>query len=124
MNARPEMDCGIWVTCAEITGPTTTRECDPMGLEISERFYSHEAVVMLDPGSLGVWIRAASWSAHHMTEGRIPKAILDEWWGHEEGADGAYVALVRAGLWVLTDDGNAYTMDNPDYIWSMDDECL
>lgn len=61
---------------------------------VSVDFHSHGAVMGTPINAIGLWARAGSWSAHHLTDGFIPAAQLAEW-GEEKSAR----HLVRNGLW-------------------------
>lgn len=52
--------------------------------------------------AIGLWDMAGTWSARHLTDGRIPAFMLDEW-GH--GGKPLARLLVAAGLWEETTDG-------------------
>lgn len=54
--------------------------------------------------ALGLWTIAGSWSAQHLTDGRVPAYMLEEW-----GADLSHgTDLVTAGLWREEGDGYVF----------------
>lgn len=63
-------------------------------LLVSDRFHSHPAVIAATPAAIGLWVRAASWSARHLTDGELPRAVV-----LELGAEQVAHELVHAGLW-------------------------
>lgn len=73
---------------------------------VDDGFASHPKVTGLKRGATreraaGLWVLAGSWSAHYLTEGRIPYEQVDE-------LGCSHVAarwLVERGLWLRTDDG-------------------
>lgn len=76
-----------------------------MWLRIDDRMHSHRKVVSLSNAALGLWLRCASWSAGHETDGFVPDDVVrdysaDPWRKYRERA-----ALIRAGLWNETDGG-------------------
>lgn len=44
---------------------------------------------------LGLWVTAGTWSAQHLTDGRIPDHMIEEWGAEVSHGD----ALVASGLW-------------------------
>lgn len=67
-----------------------------------DSFYSHPKVVSIPrsirPAAIGTWLLAGTWSADHLTDGRIPFHQIEELGGTVEGA----LALVTAKLWTKT----------------------
>lgn len=54
--------------------------------------------------AIGLWTVAGTWCSKHLTDGRVPGFMLEEW-----GADVSHgTALVAAGLWVETEAGYAF----------------
>lgn len=65
-----------------------------MTLLVSDRFHSHPAVIAASPIALGLWVRAASWSARHRTDGELPRTVV-----LGLGSELAARELVHVGLW-------------------------
>lgn len=65
-----------------------------MTLLVSNRFHSHPAVMAASPNAIGLWVRAASWSAQYMTDGELPRAVV-----LGLGTEQAARELVHVGLW-------------------------
>jgi hypothetical protein len=54
--------------------------------------------------AIGLWAIAGTWCSRHLTDGRVPTYMLEEW-----GADLSHgTALVASGLWVQTPEGFAF----------------
>jgi hypothetical protein len=70
-------------------------------LRVDDDFASHPKVVGLPLAAVGAWLLAACWSAHHLTDGRLPTAACKRLGIRPADAS----ALVAAGLWERTDDG-------------------
>lgn len=52
-------------------------------------------------GVIGLWAMAGSWCGQHLTDGAVPRFMLDEWGGSEEQA----AHLVEVGMWRKTSKG-------------------
>lgn len=73
-------------------------------VRIDDSFYSHPKVVAAGNAAVGLWIRAASWSAQHLTDGFIPDDIA-----RALGKSCSRVAVSNAGLWRATTGGYQIT---------------
>jgi hypothetical protein len=69
-------------------------------LRLEEAFYDHPKVDAAGNGPVGLWVRCACWSSAKGWDGRVPARVARTL-GSRREAD----ALVRARLWVPTDDG-------------------
>lgn len=72
--------------------------------KVDDTLAMHPKVVGAGNAAMGLWVRAGSWSAQQLTEGRVPRAMLPVLGGRARDA----AALVDTGLWVTTDDGWAF----------------
>jgi len=70
--------------------------------KVDDGFYSHPKVLSIEPGALGLWVVAGSWSAAHLTEGVVPDHVLPRLL---DGAAELAPALVAAGLWTRIRNG-------------------
>lgn len=61
---------------------------------LDDGFALHAKVVTAGNAAVGLWVRAACWSAAQLTDGRIPVAVAKTLGTHKEA-----VALETAGLW-------------------------
>jgi hypothetical protein len=66
---------------------------------LEESFYFHPKVMAAGNAATGLWVRCATWSAQHLTDGRIPVATV-----RTMGSRAEMNACSRAGLWVQVDD--------------------
>jgi hypothetical protein len=67
--------------------------------KVDDSFHSHPAVrraLDADPASIGLWLLAGSWTAHHQTGGILRHAIVEHLGFTRPTAD----VLVRVKLWV------------------------
>jgi hypothetical protein len=69
--------------------------------KVDDSLAYHPKVLAAGNTALGVWLRAGSWSARHLTDGFIPESVLATLGGTRSNAD----ALVKAGLWITESDG-------------------
>lgn len=69
--------------------------------KVDDRLAHHPKVMEAGNAAMGLWVRAGSWSAAHLTDGFVPKTLLVTLDGKRAQAD----ALVKAGLWVAEPDG-------------------
>lgn len=72
---------------------------------VDDDFYDHPKVTAIPArqrnAAIGLWARAGSYSARHLTDGRIPADLV------EQLASATLAeALVKAGLWIRLDDGD------------------
>lgn len=69
--------------------------------KVDDKLAVHPKVMQAGNEALGLWVRAGSWSAAHLTDGSIPSEILPVF-----GANRTQAArLVKAGLWSEIDGG-------------------
>lgn len=71
---------------------------------VDDGFWSHPKVLELEPSAVALWVRAGSYCAKHLTDGRVsPRALrlLD-------GDNDAATALIIAGLWIFDDGDNCW----------------
>ncbi|MGX9349195.1 hypothetical protein [Microbacterium sp. KNMS] len=76
--------------------------------KIDDGFYDNPKVKAIPRGKrmecLGLWVSAGTWSSKHLTDGRIPAYMVEEF-----GADVSHGdMLVAAGLWRREGDGYAF----------------
>lgn len=72
--------------------------------KIDDGFWSHPKTLQLSDGAQALWMRAGSWSMHHLTDGFIPDFALPIL-----SAKPRYVNELRAvSLWFRTEDGNQF----------------
>jgi hypothetical protein len=74
---------------------------------LDDGFYDHRKVAHAGNCAIGLWVRCATWSARHLTDGHIPAEIV-----RTLGKPREIAALTDAGMWVPT--GTEYVM--PDYL--------
>lgn len=63
-------------------------------LRISDRFYSHPAVMRASAGAIGLWVRCGAWSVQQTSEGLLPREVVLNFGTEAQARD-----LVRVGLW-------------------------
>jgi hypothetical protein len=66
---------------------------------VDDGFYDHPKVVRAGNAAIGLWVRSATWSARHLTDGRIPAEVVARL-----GRPSQAASCERAGLWILVDD--------------------
>lgn len=69
--------------------------------KVDDRLAFHPKVMKAGNEAIGLWVRAGSWAAAHLTDGEIPSEMLPILGGNRIQAG----RLVRAGLWVEFDGG-------------------
>lgn len=69
--------------------------------KVDDRLSLHPKVMAAGNVAMGLWVRAGSWSAAHLTDGFIPATLLASFGAKRSHAD----ALVKAGLWQVEPDG-------------------
>lgn len=69
--------------------------------KVDDQFAMHPKSMSAGNAALGLWVRAGSWSAAHLTDGRIPSELLPALGGNSASAK----RLVKAGLWDVEPDG-------------------
>ena len=65
---------------------------------VDDGFYDHPKIEQLPNASIGLWVKAGSWCAKHLTNGVIPASAVRRMKGTPSQVDG----LIRCGLWVET----------------------
>lgn len=68
---------------------------------IDDGWHSHPKVLELTLAAAGLWAKCGSWSAFHLTDGRVTRAAMRSLGGSAKLA----AELVAAGLWVEADGG-------------------
>jgi len=72
--------------------------------KIDDGFWSHPKTLQLSDGAQALWMRAGSWSMHHLTDGFIPDYALPIL-----SAKPRYVNELRmVSLWFSVEDGNQF----------------
>lgn len=69
--------------------------------KVDDGFYDHPKTVGLSLEAMGLWVRAGSWCARHLTDGRVGRTLIDSWCV----VDNLPRELVAAGLWREVDGG-------------------
>lgn len=69
--------------------------------KVDDRLAHHPKVMTAGLAPMGLWVRAGSWSAAHLTDGFIPTSLLATLDAKRSHAE----ALVKAGLWDAEPDG-------------------
>jgi hypothetical protein len=69
--------------------------------KVDDGFATHPKAVRAGNSAVGLWTRAGSWSAQHLTEGFIPTGILSVLGGRQRDAE----RLVEAELWSTVEGG-------------------
>lgn len=72
-----------------------------MWFKVDDKFAMHPKSMRAGNAALGLWVRAGSWSAAHLTDGFIPGDLLGAIGGSRSAAD----KLVKVGLWEVDLDG-------------------
>lgn len=68
--------------------------------QVDDGFAFHRKAVRAGNAALGLWVRAGSWCAQHLTDGYIPEEMVDVL-----GSEAQASKLVSAGLWIPVDKG-------------------
>ncbi len=68
---------------------------------VDDGWHSHPKVLELSLSACGLWAKAGSWSADHLTDGFVPAAAVRSLGGTAKMA----AELVAAGLWTAADGG-------------------
>jgi hypothetical protein len=66
---------------------------------VDDNLAHHAKTLAAGNAAMGLWVRAGSWAAHHLTGGVIPDAVIPSL-GTRQQAN----ALVAAGLWARQED--------------------
>lgn len=69
--------------------------------KVDDTLALHPKVAQAGNAAMGLWIRAGSWSAQHLTDGFVPDYILPPLGGRPTDAK----RLVSVGLWIVADGG-------------------
>lgn len=69
--------------------------------KVDDSFWSHPKTAGLSDSATALWVRAGTWSAQHLTDGRVPQSALRLFRGHRRAVD----ALVDARLWEEAEGG-------------------
>jgi hypothetical protein len=69
--------------------------------KVDDQLATHPKVARAGLAAMGLWVKAGSWSAQHLTDGHIPAGTLRILGATRAHAD----ALVKAGLWIADSDG-------------------
>lgn len=69
--------------------------------KVDDAFWAHPKVLALSDAAIALWVRAGSYCAQHLTDGKVPAAVLPMLRSDEFIASD----LVSAGLWLNTPDG-------------------
>ncbi len=72
-----------------------------MWFKVDDKFAMHPKAMAAGNAALGLWVRAGSWSAAHLTDGRIPAELLGALGGNQAAAN----RLVKAKLWEVEPGG-------------------
>lgn len=67
---------------------------------IEDSFHSHPKVKLAGNAAVGLWVRCGTWSASYETDGIVPMDVVADF-----GKQREIEALVRAHLWVPSDEG-------------------
>lgn len=74
--------------------------------KVDDMFWSHPKVIALSASATGLWVRAGSWAAAYLTDGRIPRHVVYMLIPEpKRKVDECISELIAAGLWAATDDG-------------------
>lgn len=68
--------------------------------KVDDNLSFHPKVVAAGNAAMGMWVRAGSWSAQHLTEGFVPDSVVATLGGKAQAK-----ALERAGLWARVEGG-------------------
>lgn len=63
--------------------------------KVDDGLFLHHKIVKAGNAAMGLWVRAGSWSAHHLTDGFIPDAVIEIL-----GTPSQRAKLIKAGLWI------------------------
>jgi hypothetical protein len=69
--------------------------------KIDDQFAFHPKAIAAGNAALGLWVRAGSWCAAHLTQGALPAHMVRTLGAQRRDAD----KLVSVGLWMCTEDG-------------------
>jgi hypothetical protein len=66
---------------------------------VDDSFGDHPKVLRAGNAAVGLWVRCATWSSRHLTDGRIPREVVEKY-----GTRPEIERVSRVGLWVDCDD--------------------
>jgi hypothetical protein len=69
--------------------------------KVDDRLAHHPKIMQAGNAAMGLWVRAGSWSAAHLTDGFIPADLVPTFGAKRRDAE----ALVKANLWSAEPDG-------------------
>ena len=69
--------------------------------KVDDQLAFHPKAIVAGNAALGLWVRAGSWCAAHVTQGALPAHMLRTLGAQRRDAE----KLVTAGLWMRTEDG-------------------
>lgn len=69
--------------------------------KVDDQLAFHPKVLTAGNAAMGLWVRAGSWSGAHLTQGRLPLAMVQPLGGRTRDAN----KLVEVGLWEQVDGG-------------------
>ena len=72
-----------------------------MWFKVDDNLATHPKAARAGLAPIGLWVKAGSWSAQHLTNGFVPNAVLPLLGAKRSHAD----ALVKAELWTAEPDG-------------------
>lgn len=76
---------------------------------VDDGFADHPKVIRCSLAAIGLWTKAGSWCAKHLTDGAVPGAMLRVWGGTPRHA----AELVEAGLWLRAGGGYQFHQWSP-----------
>lgn len=78
--------------------------------KVDDQLPVHPKWLVTPQAARGLWITAGAWSAAHQRDGHVPSAALPALGAKRREAD----ALVRAGLWTVSDTGDGWNFHDWD----------
>lgn len=73
--------------------------------KVDDNFYDHPKLLDVPNAAVGLWTKAGSWCARHLTDGVIPASKVRDF----KGTAAQVSALISSGLWVEVDGGYKFT---------------
>lgn len=67
---------------------------------VDDGLFLHQKIIKAGNAAMGLWLRAGSWSAHHLTEGFIPDSVIEVL-----GTGTQRNKLTKVGLWTEVEGG-------------------
>jgi hypothetical protein len=80
---------------------------------VDDQLAFHPKAIAAGNAALGLWVRAGSWCAAHVTQGALPTHMVRTLGAQRRDAE----KLVSVGLWTRTEDGYEFK-DWADYQWT------